>query len=125
MTKRPRSIEDLLGPAPRPNRIGSAGKGTTPTRDRLNAAQARLAELKAFHLEGELLARAAVLAEWSSILREIRAGILAAPSRIRAQLPHLTAHDVAVVDSVLRDVLTDLAGGNGPATAPPEAAETP
>jgi hypothetical protein len=46
--------------------------------------------LKNAAARGELLEAAAVEAEWSSVLRTVRAGILAVPSRAGARLPHLT-----------------------------------
>jgi hypothetical protein len=47
-------------------------------------------------------------------VRAIRAGILAAPSKIRFTLPHLSAHDQQVIDDVLRDVLTEIADNPPP-----------
>jgi phage terminase Nu1 subunit (DNA packaging protein) len=62
---------------------------------RLARAQADLAELKAAKQRGSLLDAEAVENEWSGILRTVRAGMLAVPSRVAQRLPHLTAHDVA------------------------------
>jgi phage terminase Nu1 subunit (DNA packaging protein) len=57
---------------------------------------------------GELLDAGAVEREWSDILRCVRAGMLAVPSRAGARLPHLTPHDVAEIDTEVRDVLTEI-----------------
>jgi hypothetical protein len=46
--------------------------------------------------------------EWSSILRLVRTGVLAAPSRIGVRLSHLTPADLAAIDAELRAVLTEL-----------------
>lgn len=105
MTRARRTAAELLGDPPkkaRPHQVKDH-------RQRLVLAQAEHAELKNRALKGELLSRGAVVAEWQSILREVRAGVLAAPSRIRSRLPHLTQHDVATIDEVLRAILTDLA----------------
>jgi phage terminase Nu1 subunit (DNA packaging protein) len=59
----------------------------------------------------ELVSAAEIEAEWSGVLRTVRAGVLAAPSRCQQRLPGLTAHDVAQIDAELRDVLTEI--GNG------------
>jgi phage terminase Nu1 subunit (DNA packaging protein) len=83
----------------------------TAQRARLASAQADLAELKAAEKRGELLPAAEVTAEWSSVLRSVRAGLLAVPSRVGARLPHLTATDVAEIDREIRDALAELAGG--------------
>lgn len=77
-------------------------------RGRLAAAQADLAELKAARLRGELVEAGAVEAEWSGILRTVRAGMLAVPSRVAAQLPHLSRTDIAAIDAEIRAALTDL-----------------
>jgi hypothetical protein len=42
------------------------------------------------------------------MLRTIRAGMLAVPSRVAARLPHLSKHDVAEVE--VRAVLTEIGG---------------
>lgn len=77
-------------------------------RARLAAAQADLNELKAAKLRGELVEASAVEAEWSGVLRTVRAGLLAVPSRVAARLPHLSKHDVAEIDAEIRAALTDL-----------------
>jgi phage terminase Nu1 subunit (DNA packaging protein) len=48
------------------------------------------------------------LYEWSDILRTVRAGMLAVPTRCAAQLPHLTAHDVSEIDCEVRAVLAGI-----------------
>ena len=79
-----------------------------PAKVRLTEAQAALAELKVAQAEGRLLDAAAVTAEWSDVLRQVRAGVLAAPTRIGARLG-LSAADVEAVAAELRDVLATLA----------------
>jgi phage terminase Nu1 subunit (DNA packaging protein) len=67
-----------------------------------------LAELKAARLRGELVAASAVQAEWSDVLRVVRAGLLALPSRVAARLPHLSKHDIAEIDAEVRAALTEI-----------------
>jgi terminase small subunit / prophage DNA-packing protein len=55
-----------------------------------------------------LLDAAEVENEWSGVLRTVRAGMLAVPSRVAQRLPHLTAHDVAEIDAEVREVLTEI-----------------
>jgi len=69
------------------------------------AALTDLNELKAARLRGELVEASAVEAEWSDVLRIVRAGMLALPSRVAARLSHLSKHDVAEVDAEIRAVL--------------------
>ncbi|MCK1693098.1 terminase small subunit [Bradyrhizobium sp. 144] len=77
-------------------------------RARLAAAQADLNELKAARLRGDLVEAAAVEQEWSGILRTVRAGMLAVPSRVAARLPHLSRTDIAEIDAEIRAALTEL-----------------
>jgi phage terminase Nu1 subunit (DNA packaging protein) len=77
-------------------------------RARLAAAQADLNELKAAKIRGELVEASAVEAEWSGILRTVRAGMLAVPSRVAARLPHLSKHDVAEIDAEIRAALNEI-----------------
>lgn len=80
----------------------------TAQRARLAKAQADLAETKNAAMRGELVDAAEVEAEWSAILRGVRAGMLAVPSRCASRLGHLTAHDVAEIDAEVRSVLMQL-----------------
>ena len=51
---------------------------------------------------------AEVEAEWSGVLRTVRAGMLAVPSWVSQRLPHPSAHDVAEIDNEVRAVLTEV-----------------
>jgi len=86
----------------------SAIASVTVERDRLAKAQADLAEAKGRRLRRELVPAADVESEWSSILRTVRAGMLAVPSRVQQKLPHLTTHDATVIDAEVREVLTEV-----------------
>ena len=89
-------------------RSGEAAISTaTAERARLAKAQADHVELKNKRARGELVEASAVEAEWSSILRTVRAGMLAMPSRVQQRLPHLTPHDVGEIDAEVRAVLTE------------------
>lgn len=81
----------------------------TAERARLAKEQADAAELKNAILRRDLVAASDVEREWSAILRKVRAAVMAVPSRMRQTLPHLTAHDVQVLDAELRRVLEELA----------------
>ena len=56
---------------------------------RVKRAQADAQELKNAALRGELLDATAVERQWAAILRDVRAELLAVPSRVGAKLPHL------------------------------------
>lgn len=87
----------------------SAIASATAQRARLAKAQADLAETKAAQLRGSLLDAGEVEREWSSVLREVRAGMLAVPSRVGLRVPQLTAHDIAEIDAEVRAALKELA----------------
>lgn len=74
----------------------------------LKRAQREKLELQNAQARGELLSAKAVEAEWAAILRDVRAGMLAIPSRLQQQLPHLSAHDVSEIDREIRDALNQL-----------------
>jgi phage terminase Nu1 subunit (DNA packaging protein) len=77
-------------------------------RGRLAKAQADKVEIANKIRLGTLVEAAAVETEWSGVLRTVRAGMLALPSRAAARLPHLTPHDVAEIDAEVRAVLTEV-----------------
>lgn len=83
----------------------------TAQRARLASEQADGFALKNARLRGALLDAGAVEAEWSGILRTVRAGMLAVPSRCQQRLPGLTAHDVSEIDREVRAVLTEAVNG--------------
>lgn len=80
-------------------------------RIKLAAASARKVELQNLKTQGELLAAGDVERQWAGILRDVRAGVLAAPSRIGSRLPHLSPHDVTEIARELAAVLSELAEG--------------
>jgi phage terminase Nu1 subunit (DNA packaging protein) len=52
--------------------------------------------------------RNAVEREWTSILAQVRAALLAVPSRVAQRLPRVTAHDVSEIDAEIRAVLAEI-----------------
>lgn len=78
---------------------------------RLTEAAAQKTELQNARARGDLLDAHAVAREWASVLRDVRAAVLAAPSRIGSRLPHLTAYDVGEIGRELAAALSDLAEG--------------
>lgn len=95
------------------SRIGTAKGNAELDAEKLRvqretAEKLALANAKA---RGDLLDAAAVAREWSSILRDCRAAILATPARIGSRLPHLTAHDISEINRELAAALSDLAEG--------------
>lgn len=80
-------------------------------RARLAREQADAVALKNAVARGALLEAAAVEREWTSTFAGVRAGVLAASSRIGSRLPHLSLTDLAEIEAELRAVLTEAGGG--------------
>ncbi|WP_322414327.1 terminase small subunit [Mesorhizobium huakuii] len=97
------------GRAGRPSEGGDVLKAE---RLRLTKAQAEAQEAKNRLAAGEMVSAEAVGREWQTILRDVRAAVLAVPSRYGATMPHLTANDVAALDREIRAALEGLADGN-------------
>lgn len=88
--------------------------GDTPSaeRGRLVAAQAALVEQRLAVRRGALLDAGAVEAEWTGVLRTVRAGVLRLPQRAGGRLG-LTAEQVRELDNEARQILTELSNGEG------------
>jgi phage terminase Nu1 subunit (DNA packaging protein) len=69
--------------------------------------QTRIAKLKADQLAGRLVDADAVERAWGALVLDLRAALLALPSRVGARLGLSPAH-VAVLDRELRDALEAL-----------------
>jgi len=93
-------------------RPSEGGDKLKAERLRLTRAQAEAQEAKNRLTAGELVGAADVAREWQSVLRDVRAAVLAVASRYGAAMPHLTATDVAALDRELRAALEGLADGN-------------
>jgi phage terminase Nu1 subunit (DNA packaging protein) len=94
---------------------GKAG----PVTDELKAEKLRLARQQADKIElhnaasrGEMVRAADVEREWANVLRDVRSTMLSVPSRVGSKLAHLSAHDVAEIDSEIKAALEGLANGN-------------
>ncbi len=93
-----------------------SGSSPLASNPELNAEKIRLARANAEKVEsanararGELAALSDVEREWAGILRDVRAALLALPSRAAARLGHLTPHDVETLNREVRAVLEELA----------------
>lgn len=97
----------------------AAGWGTGEQAASLTAERARLAReqadaqaMKNAKLRGDLVDAGEVERAWAEILRNLRARIMAVPSRLRSDLPDLTPEAVEAMDRALRGALTELGDGN-------------
>jgi phage terminase Nu1 subunit (DNA packaging protein) len=70
---------------------------------KLKRAQRRHIELKNAVLEGTLVPLEELQPAWSRVARAIMTAVMAAPGRIRFQLPHLAAFDEQVIEDILRE----------------------
>lgn len=93
-----------------------SGSSALAANPELNAEKVRLAKATAEKLEmenarrkGELAPLAEIERAWAGMLRDVRAALLALPSRAASRLGHLTPHDVTTLDREVRAVLEELA----------------
>lgn len=78
-------------------------------RTRKEAAQAEISEVKLRRLRGELVEVQSVESHLADVFTRCRTKLLGIPSRVKQQLPHLNAADVATIDRLVREALEDLA----------------
>lgn len=76
---------------------------------RLARANAEKVEAANARARGDLAPLAEVERAWAGILRDVRAALLALPSRTAARLCHLTPHDILTLEAEVRCVLSELA----------------
>ena len=69
----------------------------------------QIQEMKLAEMRGEILTLDEVSESWTAFATKVRASVLAIPSKLRATMPHLTAHDAESARQIIKDVLTDLA----------------
>lgn len=96
-------------------RAGDAQAGLTVERARREKEAADNLALRNAALRRDLVSATEVTAEWSGILRQLRARILAVPSRVNQRLPFLKPGDVAEIDAEVREALTEVARDGAPA----------
>lgn len=120
MNTKTRSSADLLGDAPTrgPGRPPGAstgkdtGRASTATRDRLNAAQARLAEIRADQLSGKLVLLSDVEARWAAAIVDCRQRLLALPARVATKCGMSRKHS-DILEKEIRKALSELAASGG------------
>lgn len=91
---------------------GSASSEYTAAKTRAAEAQAQKLEIANAASRRELIPAEAVEREWAAVLRDVRAAMLALPSRIQQRLGHLTPHDLLVMDREIREIMHSLAVGD-------------
>jgi phage terminase Nu1 subunit (DNA packaging protein) len=92
---------------------GGAEAIESAARDRARLAATK-ADSAAFEFErerGRWVPAADVETEWSKRFRNVRVGLLALTQRLSGLLPHLSRADLALIDSEVRQVLSDVADG--------------
>lgn len=109
MTRR-RSDADLFGDDPPAKNKG--GRPVADHRQQLVLAQAEGQRIKNAKMLGELVAAADVEHAWTAAVLELRAGLLALPSRLGARVA-LTPAQVAELDAELREAMSALAAAVG------------
>ena len=86
----------------------ASSESLTAERVRQTKEQADQLAFRNAKLKGELLSAVEVEQEWAGILRDVRAALLAIPTRIQQRVGTLTANDIAAIDREIRYTLTEL-----------------
>ena len=81
--------------------------GLESEKHRLVKEQADRAAIRNAQARGELIPAIEVERTWAGILREVRAAMLALPSRIQLRLQHLSAMDLYEIDLEIREALQE------------------
>ena len=97
-------------------RRSAAGRGTVDKeyrdeKTRLAKEQADKISVSNALARRDLLPADEVELEWTGVLRDVRARLMAVPSRVGSRVPTMTAHDVREVEREIRDALAELADG--------------
>ena len=97
----------------------AAGWGTgdqavtlTSERARLAKEQADAQAIKNAKLRGELVEAAEVERTWADALRQLRARIMAVPSRLQSEVPDIERQTIDAMDRALRATLTEVGNGD-------------
>lgn len=97
----------------------ASGRGGEDQVTNLTAERARLAKeqadaqaIKNAKLRGELVEASEVERTWADALRQLRARVMAVPSRLRSELPDIDPQTIDAMDRALRATLTEAGNGN-------------
>jgi terminase small subunit / prophage DNA-packing protein len=104
--KTARATFDLL--ASTRNYIEKLRKPDGGAKERLTLAQAELAELKLQESRAALLPASAVEREWAGILRDVRAAMLAVPTRVQQHSASISLATIGTIDHEIRCALQQL-----------------
>ena len=91
---------------------GDQAANLTSERARLAKEQADAQAIKNAKLRGELVEASEVERTWADALRQLRARIMAVPSRLRAELQDIDPQAIDAMDRALRATLTEAGNGN-------------
>lgn len=93
----------------------AAGRATTTgitladERAKSERINRQIQELKLADLQGQVVPVDEIAASWGTFCTAVRTYLMAVPSKARAKIPHLTAHDAETIREICRDTLMDLA----------------
>ncbi len=94
-------------------RGGESGvRELTTERARLAKEQADAQELKNLILRRDHVPANEVEREWATVLKRVRSGVMAVPSRVQQSAAHLTVQDIEAFDHELRQALSEI-GNDG------------
>ena len=95
-------------------REGAAGRASGETslvdeRAQTERVNRQIQEIKLAEMQGKMIPVDVSEQAWGAFAAAVKAAFLAFPSRLRQNIPHMTAHDAQTAKELARDVLRDLA----------------
>ena len=97
---------------------GRGAKGTgadgPSESDLLKREQRYLAMARRRILERDVIPVEEIAPAWARVIKSVRRTVLAIPTVARLRLPHLTPHDVVVLDEIVRDALQEASDDHPP-----------
>lgn len=100
-------------PAPEPFEKNPGGPVAPTAKQIIENYKARMLKMEHDERAGLLVNAQEVKAGWFKLVTETKTKFLSLPAKAKARLPHLTPEDVAALDNLVREILEDLANGNG------------
>lgn len=95
------------------NNISTAGDSVADAAIRFRDTQTRLSELRIAKMEGTLISMEELEDVWGALVGTNRQLIQSIPSRIRMEIPTITAAQQKIITQLCHDLLTETALGEG------------
>lgn len=90
-------------------RATSGGRTLADARAEESATATEINKMKLAQMRGQSIPIDQLIPSWTAFAASIKAKFMGLPAKMRATIPHLTAHDAVTIRKLVRDELRDLA----------------